>query len=164
MAAPALRPLTPADEAAASALLDDAMGGRHQARLGEAHDVLALPGAGAWDGDVLLGVATWTPPDPAGRAELAVVAVAAGHRGQGVGGALVEAAATAARRAGAAVQWLSTTNDNLDALRLYQRHGYRLVTLHAGSVDEARRLKPAIPTVGAHGIPLRDELVLDRPL
>jgi ribosomal protein S18 acetylase RimI-like enzyme len=76
----------------------------------------------------------------------------------------VEAAADAARAAGAAAQWLVTTNDNLDALRLYQRHGYRLVRVRPGAVDEARRAKPAIPETGAYGIPLRDELVLERDL
>ena len=162
--APEVRPLAPADEAAAERLLDAAVGGRHQARRGAVHDVLDLPGLGAWAGGRLVGVATWTPPDPAGRSELAVVAVAAGERGRGIGAALVEAAATAARRAGATAQWLVTTNDNLDALRLYQRHGYRLATLHPGAVDAARRRKPAIPATGAHGIPRRDELVLERAL
>jgi ribosomal protein S18 acetylase RimI-like enzyme len=163
-AAVAVRPLGPGEEAAAAALLDEVMSGRHQARLGETHDVLALPGVGAWDGPRLVGMATWAPPDPAGRAELAAVAVVGDHRGRGFGGALVEAAATAARRAGATVQWLVTTNDNLDALRLYQRHGYRLAALHPGSVDDARRRKPSIPTAGAYGIPRRDELVLERAL
>jgi hypothetical protein len=49
-------------------------------------------------------------------------------------------------------------------LRFYQRRGFRLAELHVGAVDEARRLKPTIPTIGDHGIPLRDELVLERPL
>jgi hypothetical protein len=56
-----------------------------------------------------------------------------------------------------------TTNDNVDALRFYQRRGFRLAELHPGAVDEARaRLKPEIPRVGDHGIPLRDELMLEK--
>jgi hypothetical protein len=31
-------------------------------------------------------------------------------------------------------------------------------------VAEARRLKPEIPLVAGNGIPIRDELVLERPL
>jgi hypothetical protein len=58
--------------------------------------------------------------------------------------------------------WLVTTNDNLVALRFYQRRGFRLSALRPGAVDEARRrLKPAIPDAGAFGIPLRDELELE---
>ena len=54
-----------------------------------------------------------------------------------------------------------TTNDNVDALRFYQRRGFTLKALRAGAVDEARRsLKPSIPATGDFGIPLRDELEL----
>jgi hypothetical protein len=67
----------------------------------------------------------------------------------------------AAAAAGAGRLWLVTTNDNVDALRFYQRRGFRLHALHPGAVDRSRAtLKPEIPPLGAHGIPLRDELVL----
>jgi hypothetical protein len=57
--------------------------------------------------------------------------------------------------------WLVTTNDNLDALRFYQRRGFVLSALRAGAVADSRqRLKPQIASVGDFGIPLRDELEL----
>jgi ribosomal protein S18 acetylase RimI-like enzyme len=84
--------------------------------------------------------------------------------GAGTGGALVEAVAQAARAAGATRLHLITTNDNLPALRLYQRHGFRLAALRPGAIDEARRLKPQISPTGHAGIPIRDELVLERGL
>ena len=56
------------------------------------------------------------------------------------------------------------SNDNLDALRLYQRRGFRLAPLRAGAVDETRRmLKPGIPKLAANGIAIRDELELELP-
>jgi hypothetical protein len=56
--------------------------------------------------------------------------------------------------------WTVTTNDNVDALRFYQRLGFRLRELRVGAVDEARRdLKPSIP-VESGGIAIRDELEL----
>ena len=67
-----------------------------------------------------------------------------------------------ARRARCRSVQLTTTNDNLDALRFYQRRGFRLVAVRPGAVDDARRtLKPAIPAIGSHGIPMRDELDLE---
>jgi hypothetical protein len=61
--------------------------------------------------------------------------------------------------------WLTTTNDNLDALRFYQRRGFRLSALRAGSVDASRRtLKPELPEHGSYGIPMRDELDLELDL
>jgi ribosomal protein S18 acetylase RimI-like enzyme len=155
-----VRPLVLADERLADALLEDALGGRRQARLDEVVDVLALPGFGAWDAARLVGLATYAIE--ADRAELAALAVADDHRGRGIGAALVDRVVDAVRAAGAASIWLVTTNDNLDALRLYQRHGFRLVELRAGAVDRARARKPSIPPRGRFGIPLRDELVLAR--
>ena len=53
-------------------------------------------------------------------------------------------------------------NDNVDALRFYQRRGMRLVRLWPDAVTQARKLlKPEIPLVGADGITVRDELELD---
>lgn len=94
-----------------------------------------------------------------------VVALAATPRRAGAGTALLEAAEAWARGDGAERVWLVTTNDNVDALRFYQRRGYRLVALRPGAVDRERReRKPSIPEVGDHGIPLHDELELEKRL
>lgn len=79
----------------------------------------------------------------------------------GVGTALVAAVRDAARDAGCRRLWLITTNDNLDALRFYQRRGFELARLHRGAIVESRRLKPEIARVGDYGIPIRDELELE---
>ncbi|MBN2400249.1 MAG: GNAT family N-acetyltransferase [Candidatus Aminicenantes bacterium] len=82
----------------------------------------------------------------------------------GIGTALVEAVSEVAYAAKCRRLWLVTTNDNLDALRFYLRRGFRLVAVHSGAVDRARLLKPSIPEVGASGIPMHDELELERKL
>ena len=82
----------------------------------------------------------------------------------GTGSALVAALVEIARAAGCTRLWLVTTNDNVDALRFYQRRGFHLAQLRAGAVVESRALKPQIPEVGAHGIELRDELELEMDL
>jgi ribosomal protein S18 acetylase RimI-like enzyme len=84
--------------------------------------------------------------------------------GLGVGGALVDAVADQARGLGCRRLWLITTNDNTRALRFYQRHGFRLVAVHTGAIAESRRLKPGISLIGNDGIPIRDELELERDL
>ncbi len=61
--------------------------------------------------------------------------------------------------------WVLTTNDNVDALRFYQRRGFRLTAIRCGAVDQARRtLKPQIPMIGNYGIPIRDEIELAQDL
>jgi ribosomal protein S18 acetylase RimI-like enzyme len=153
-----VRRLQPTDLQAATDVLDRELGGRHQARLGRRHDVLELSGVGAWDAQQLVGVATYDVHGD--TAELAAIAVSDGHRLRGIGTQLIDAVVAAVRSEGARDVWLVTTNDNVDALRLYQRRGFRLSELHAGAIDRARALKPAIPREGRYGIPIRDELVL----
>jgi ribosomal protein S18 acetylase RimI-like enzyme len=82
----------------------------------------------------------------------------------GIGTRLVEAVRTAAVDNGCRRLWLITTNDNVDALRFYQRRGFSLVAVHRGLREVARRLKPEIPMVGSYGIPIRDEVELEMPL
>jgi GNAT superfamily N-acetyltransferase len=95
---------------------------------------------------------------------LEIVTLNAVHRRSGTGTALVDHAVAQARRLGCHEIRLTTTNDNLDALRFYQRRGFRLAELRAGAVAEARKVKPEIPETGDHGIPVRDELDLVRPI
>jgi GNAT superfamily N-acetyltransferase len=91
-----------------------------------------------------------------------VVTLDAVEQGRGTGTCLLERAVDAAREAGCRQVLLVTTNDNMHALRFYQRRGFRLVALNAGALDRSRELKPEIPATGMHGIPLSDELVLAR--
>jgi ribosomal protein S18 acetylase RimI-like enzyme len=84
--------------------------------------------------------------------------------GVGTGTALVEALVSRLRDDGCERLWLTTTNDKLSALRFYLRRHFRLIQVRLGAVDDARRLKPSIPTVGEYGIPIRDELDLCRVL
>jgi ribosomal protein S18 acetylase RimI-like enzyme len=139
-----------------------------QARRGELVDVLeggGGSGAVALVADRPVGLVTWLVAPGEGEAELRSLAVAAGARGAGVGRALLAAVEDALRAAGVSRAWLVTTNDNLAALALYQKAGWRLAELRAGAVDELRRsIKPSIPEIGAHGIPLRDELELEKDL
>jgi GNAT superfamily N-acetyltransferase len=87
-----------------------------------------------------------------------LVAIAAFTRHRGIGTALLRSIVD--RLEGFDLLRLTTTNDNLDALRFYQRRGFRLQALRPGAVDAARVQKPTISAVGEHGIPIRDELDL----
>ncbi len=80
----------------------------------------------------------------------------------GVGSALVEAVETWAQEAGLERLWLVTTNDNLAALKFWQKRGYELVTVHRNAIADARRIKPQIPITGLHGITIRDEIELEK--
>lgn len=111
------------------------------------------------DGEIA-GVVSWYIE--AGSAE--IVTLDSDRPGQGIGTKLLNAAVETLHKDGVGRLWLITTNDNTDALRFYQRRGWRLAALHREAVAESRKLKPSIPEIGAHGIPIRDEIELEHPL
>ena len=91
---------------------------------------------------------------------LEIVTINAMDQHTGIGTMLLEAIRAEAKRRGCHEITLTTTNDNLGALRFYQRRGFRLTALRPGAVDRSRLRKPEIPRMGDYGIPLRDEIDL----
>ena len=119
------------------------------------------PAVTAWADGELTGVATYVIDGV--NCELLTLYVS--NSRVGTGSALLAAVQEIAFSAGCSKVWVVTTNDNLDALRFYQRRGFRLTQLRPGAVDRSReQLKPSITRSGSHGIPLRDELQLEMEL
>lgn len=127
---------------------------------GRAHTALDLPALIAVESGAPVGLVTFCVAD--GECEL--VTLDALHPSRGIGSALLARVVQQATQRSCRRLWLVTTNDNLDAVRFYQRRGMRLAAVHRGSVDEARRLKPSISAVGCYGIAIHDELELDMEL
>lgn len=80
------------------------------------------------------------------------------QEGLGLGTALIEAVKLIARAAGCTRLWLITTNDNIQAIRWYQKRGFNFAAIYINALEESRKLKPEIPLIGAEGLPLRDEI------
>ncbi|MFJ5565168.1 GNAT family N-acetyltransferase [Lysinibacillus xylanilyticus] len=80
--------------------------------------------------------------------------------GKGIGSLLVQAVEQHAFEQGCTIITLITTNDNLHALKFYQKRGYLLVEIIQNAVEQARAYKPEIPLIGNDGIPIRDEIRL----
>ncbi len=157
---PTIRPALADDRPAVDAFLA-AHATEVVARLGELVDARRHPALVAETDGRLLGVLTWIVAGDS----LEVLNLHAAERWTGVGTALLGAVRRVAEAGGCRRLWLITTNDNTDALRFYQRRGFRLARVHPGAVDRARvTLKPWIPELGEHGIPIRDELELELPL
>ncbi len=131
-----VRPREAADRAAAEAFL-----ARHYslraARLGELVHPLDHPALVAETADgQLLGMLTYVPQQDWQQCE--ILTLHADEQWRGAGTALIEAAGQLARQQGCARLWVITTNDNVDALRFYQRRGFCLVRVHRGAVTDTR--------------------------
>ncbi|SCF31264.1 Ribosomal protein S18 acetylase RimI [Micromonospora viridifaciens] len=156
-----VRSAEPRDHADVAVLHHREWGGPYVVVHDTQYDLRELPTLVAVDGaGELAGALVYRLADDG----LEVVSLAASSPGLGAGSALLAAAEAVALAAGMGRLWLVTTNDNLSALRFYQRRGLRIVAVDAGAVDRARRLKPTIPHVGEDDIPLHDELLLERRL
>ncbi|MFZ5981568.1 MAG: GNAT family N-acetyltransferase [Candidatus Zixiibacteriota bacterium] len=87
-----------------------------------------------------------------------VITLDAFEKYRGIGTALLDKVVNAARRAGCKRLWLITTNDNLEALRFYQKRGMTIAAVHINAIARSRELKPSISEIGKFGIPIRDEI------
>jgi len=95
--------------------------------------------------------------DAAGVFEIKSLAVSENRRSQGVGAALVAAALEHCReRHGRSVQ-LATAAASIEALKFYQRLGFRIQRVIRDFYSAERGYRPLL----LNGIPLRDEVILD---
>lgn len=120
-----------------------------------------LPGLVLTDGsDAAVGLLTYSIEGDACE----VVTIDAIVEGRGHGSRLIEAVVDVARGAGCSRLWLITTNDNVRALGFYGSHGFDVVAVREGAIEESRKLKASIPLVNEHGVPIRDEIEMERRL
>jgi len=127
---------------------------------GDVYFPAELPGFVCREERQVLGLVTYR--FAAGDCE--VVSLDSLRESEGIGSALMTAVVAAARGQKCGRVWLITTNDNLTALRFYQKRGFQLLRITPGAVDEARKHKPEIPMLGHAGIPIHDEIEFGLPL
>jgi DNA-3-methyladenine glycosylase I len=130
-------------------------------RFGLSDDASLLPGFVALEGRRRLGLVTYRIEG----GECEVVTLDALRQWAGVGTALLGAVEKKAASTGCGRVWLVTSNDNVDALRFYQRRGYEIAEIRRGAIEDTRRQdKPSIPRSGMYGIPIRDEIVIEKTI
>jgi N-acetylglutamate synthase-like GNAT family acetyltransferase len=83
---------------------------------------------------------------------------------QGVGTRIVELIKLKAQQMNCDLLWLITTNDNIDAIRYYEKIGFTVTAIYKNAILESRKMKPEIPLIGNNGIEIRDEIKLEMRL
>ena len=77
---------------------------------------------------------------------------------QGIGSKLVDAVIREAKDRKLKKILVVTTNDNINAIKFYQKRGFDMACLYHNALDISRKIKPEIPLIGDHSIPLRHEI------
>ena len=120
-------------------------------------NTLQLPGFIAEIENKPVGILTYNIED--GRCE--IVSLNSTVEKKGVGTMLINKIKQFAQEEKYKSVWLVTSNDNIDALRFYQKRGFRITKIYPDAIEEARKLKPQIPEIGDYGIPMKDAFELE---
>ncbi len=152
-----IKPLELPDRAWVAEFIRNRWGSDRQVSRGRIYIPAELPGFAAWQNARPVGLVTYQIEGD--QCELCTLDSSIER--QGVGAALLKRVKAAAILAGCRRLWLITTNDNLNALRFYQKRGMTIAAIHVNALEQSRRLKPEIPLIGSNGIPLRDEIELE---
>jgi GNAT superfamily N-acetyltransferase len=153
-------PVTDDDRAWVTDLLRTHWGSAAIVTRGTVHRADQLPGFVARQDGRRAGLATYTVTGD----EVELVTLNSLVPNIGIGTQLVNAVINVATERSCTRLWLITTNDNTPAQRFYARRGFSIVAVHRDAITTSRRLKPEIPETGINGIPVRDEIELQRPL
>jgi N-acetylglutamate synthase-like GNAT family acetyltransferase len=78
--------------------------------------------------------------------------------GKGIGTSLINKVISIAKECNCNKVIIVTTNDNINAIRFYQKRGFDMARLYHNALDISRKMKPSIPLAGDNGIPSKHEI------
>lgn len=127
---------------------------------GELVDMTKMEGFIAYSNEEIIGLVTYRIIQNVCE----IMSLDSLKEGQGIGTALIDKVKETAANEKCKKIKLITTNDNINALRFYQKRGFDMIHLYCNALETARKLKPSIPMLGDFNIPLRHEIELEMNL
>ncbi len=125
---------------------------------GVVHNADDLPGIIAIKGEQKIGLLTYNIVDQ----NLEIVTLNSLREREGVGRALIRRIEEIAQSKDCKKIWVVTTNDNTNAILFYKALNFRIIAIHKNAIKKSRELKPEIPLIGNDGVPITDEIVLEK--
>ncbi|MCD8873951.1 GNAT family N-acetyltransferase [Mammaliicoccus sciuri] len=119
-----------------------------------------LPGFVAFDKAEIIGVITYIIRND----QIEIISLDSFRENVGIGSQLLKKLEEISEEKDITNISVITTNDNLNALKFYQKRGYSITNVIPNAVEKARKQKPSIPQFAENGIPIRDEIVLEKYL
>jgi GNAT superfamily N-acetyltransferase len=149
-----IRSLTQADREWVRELMLERWGSEKVVSRGVLYETGALPGFKAIRDNEPAGLVTYNIIED----NCEIVTLDSLIENIGIATALIDEVKGIAAKNGCARLWLITTNDNIHAIRFYQKRGFTITAIHCNAIAHSRQLKPQIPLTGSEGIPIRDEI------
>ena len=80
------------------------------------------------------------------------------HPDEGIGSKLIEKIINKAKSKKFSRLWLITSNDNMGAMKFYQKRGFVFKAIHPNAIEKSRLMGQNIPILGSDDIPVLDEI------
>ncbi|MGK9044731.1 GNAT family N-acetyltransferase [Mammaliicoccus vitulinus] len=119
-----------------------------------------LPGIAAYEDGQILGMITYKIYED----HVEIISLDSFLQNKGIGSKLLKSLEQTCEKKQIMRITVITTNDNINALKFYQKRGYRIKQVLPNAVEKARQLKPTIPLVAENGIAIKDEIELEKSL
>ena len=121
---------------------------------GKVIDMTTVDGIFVLDDETIIGLITYIIRNET----LEIISLDSLREKQGLGTMLIKTVVQEAEKSGCNRIVVITTNDNINAIRFYQKRGFDMVHLYHNALDISRKLKPEIPLTGENSIPLQHEI------
>lgn len=121
---------------------------------GKIVDMTKVDGIIAMDADKIVGLLTYVINNDTCE----ITSLDSLQEGCGIGTALVNKIISIAKEKKCNRIIVVTTNDNINAIRFYQKRGFDMARLYHNALDVSRKLKPEIPLIGENSILLKHEI------
>lgn len=121
---------------------------------GELIDMTVLDGFVVYENLNIIGLITYRIKDN----ECEIISLDSLKERRGIGTSLVNKVIQIAIKNKCIKVKLISTNDNINAIRFYQKRGFDMVRIYYNSLEIARKIKPSIPMMGEFNIPLKHEI------
>ena len=148
------------DRLPVSRLIAESWGSILSVSKGKIHDTSRLPGFVCRVENKIAGVLTYNIE----QAECEIVTLDCKISNKGLGTKLINKVIDKAREKQCKRIWLITTNDNVNAIRFYQKRGFEWVGFYKNAIVKSRLLKPEIPEFGYDDIPIKHEIEFELKL
>lgn len=127
---------------------------------GEVVDMTVLDGFVIFESGTIIGLVMYRVIGN----ECEIMSLDSLEENQGIGTAIINKVIETASELKCIKVKLITTNDNINAIRFYQKRGFDMVRIYHNSLETSRKIKPSIPMVGEFNIPLKHEIEFEMNL
>lgn len=146
--------IKPEDNHLVASFISDNWGSATILSRGKIQDTTRLPGFICKNNKKVIGLVTYN----ISGVDCEIVTLDSKINDIGLGTRLVEKVVETAKSNGCKRVWLITTNDNVKAIRFYQKRGFEWIGFYKNSILESRKIKPEIPKFGYEDIPIKHEI------